>query len=310
MLLIVNEAQDAKLADVYPWVNPRPQEYKKMELWLAANRPGRKVRNVPAFAQNWFNKIPARHLHRKGERVENSQGQHCSANLPLQDARISRELIRGEAVRFGVMFEKDIAPLIPIWDEAFGSMASEDLLSLFQRAMRTCTFFPKIAEILEPLNAVEQADYEDEWQALLDYCREWVHPDIHFSGAPELPVEIDHAARAAGGVQFLRACSSEELGWRKKLFIEDLTRSRKTGDLAGLLTGGELRKLLRKPLGRCSTARCYSIHSAIAAARASMESTGDVLTRMVAPIRETPRSVDFEGRRATQTPSGNHSRKI
>lgn len=56
-LLIVSTAQDAKLADTYPWVN-RLQEYRKMDLWLTANRPGRKVRNTLAFCQNWFNKIP------------------------------------------------------------------------------------------------------------------------------------------------------------------------------------------------------------------------------------------------------------
>lgn len=125
--------------------------------------------------------------------------------------------------------------------EAFGKIDAKTLESLFQKALKACKFFPKIAEILEPLQAAEQADFEDEWQALLDYCREWVNPDIHFSGAPRLPVEIDHAARAAGGVRYLRACSSEELAWRKKAFIEDLQRSRKTGDLAVLLNGGELR---------------------------------------------------------------------
>jgi hypothetical protein len=56
-LLVVNQAQDVKLADVYPWVD-RPHEYAKMALWVEANRPGRKIRNALAFCQNWFNKIP------------------------------------------------------------------------------------------------------------------------------------------------------------------------------------------------------------------------------------------------------------
>jgi hypothetical protein len=56
-LLTVTQTQDARLADVYAWVD-RPQEYRKMDLWLAANRPGRKVKNALAFCQNWFNKIP------------------------------------------------------------------------------------------------------------------------------------------------------------------------------------------------------------------------------------------------------------
>jgi hypothetical protein len=57
LLFVVNQAQDAKLVDTYPWVD-RGQEYKKMALWCEANRPGRRVRNALAFAQNWFNKIP------------------------------------------------------------------------------------------------------------------------------------------------------------------------------------------------------------------------------------------------------------
>jgi hypothetical protein len=56
-LLVITHVHDARLADTYPWVD-RPQEYRKMDLWLTANRPGRKVRNTLAFCQNWFNRIP------------------------------------------------------------------------------------------------------------------------------------------------------------------------------------------------------------------------------------------------------------
>jgi hypothetical protein len=168
-------------------------------------------------------------------------------------------LIREWLFRFGVNFEKDIAPMLPLWLEAFEGIDAETLESLFRKALTTCKFFPKVAEILEPLQAVEQSNFEDEWQALLDYCREWVHPDMTFTRLvrlpdgttarvppPDLPPEIDHAARAAGGLHYLRECPHEELVWRKKAFIEDLTRSRKTGDLAVLLTGGELRKFFRQ----------------------------------------------------------------
>jgi len=63
-------------------------------------------------------------------------------------------------------------------------------------------------------------------------------------GKPELPRDIDHAARAAGGVYYLESCSTEDLVWAKKRFIEDLARQRKTGDIAGFLPGSELRALL------------------------------------------------------------------
>jgi len=212
----------------------------------------------------------------------------------------SKEAIRQFLVKAGEVYRQTLtAPLVSIWTEELSGYPASTLEPLFRNVLRTCKFFPTPADVLEPLKAVEQSDFEDEWQSLLDYCREWVHPDIHFHGAPELPGEIDHAARAAGGVHFLRSCSQEELGWRKKAFIEDLQRSRKTGDLAGLLTGGELRKLLRQaaaPIALLPDAIPYT--PAIAAERATVEPAGETLARTAAPMREEPRVVDFEGRRA------------
>jgi hypothetical protein len=114
---------------------------------------------------------------------------------------------------------------------------------LFERAMRTCTFFPTIAEILAPLETAEEGSFENEWQALLDYIQQWVYPDLPARG-PRLPADIDHAARAAGGVRYLESCSVDDLVWAKKRFLEDLSRQRKTGEIAGFLPGSELRELL------------------------------------------------------------------
>jgi hypothetical protein len=208
-------------------------------------------------------------------------------------------LIKAWLFRFSIEHKEDVAPRLPLWLEAFSGMDSETLESLFKKALKTCKFFPKISEILEPLQATEQADFEDEWQSLLSFCREWVHPDIQFSRAPMLPPEIDHAARAAGGVHFLRACSSEELLWRKKAFIEDLTRTRKTGDLSPLLSGGELRKLLRQaasPVALLTDSIPYT--PAIAAERESMQSAEIALAKLAAPVRKIPRTVDVDGRNA------------
>lgn len=64
--------------------------------------------------------------------------------------------------------------------------------------------------------------------------------------------------------------------------------------------GGELRKLLKKAAPAVALLPAAIPYTpAIAAARANIESTAiDILTRMAAPIRETPRFVDYEGRRA------------
>jgi hypothetical protein len=142
----------------------------------------------------------------------------------------SSEVVRQFLVKAAEVYGKQItAPLVSIWIEELSGYSPNVLEPVFRHALHTCKFFPTLADVLEPLRTIEQTNLEDEWQSLLDYCREWVHPDIQFSRAPQLPAEIDHAARAAGGVHFLRACSSEELGWRKKAFIEDLTRTRKSG---------------------------------------------------------------------------------
>jgi hypothetical protein len=140
----------------------------------------------------------------------------------------------------------DVAPLLPLWLETFGAMDPHLLENLFQQAIRKYKWVPQVAEILEPIESAKEANVEEDWQALLQYVRDWVHPDIQFSRAPKLPAGLDHAARAAGGVLYLRECPHEELGWRKKLFIEDLQRTREIGKVAGILTGSELTTLLKQ----------------------------------------------------------------
>lgn len=61
---------------------------------------------------------------------------------------------------------------------------------------------------------------ERAWQKLLRYINEWVNPDINFSNKPELLDPIRRAANAAGGLNWLRECSSDELQWAKKRFLE------------------------------------------------------------------------------------------
>jgi hypothetical protein len=157
----------------------------------------------------------------------------------------TESLIKEWLFRFGVNFEKDVAPYLPLWLEAFGAMNPQVLLRLFQRAMRACKFWPTVAEILAPLETAQEGNYEEKWQAILEYCEKWVNRDVsNMRGKPQLPADIDHAARAAGGLYYLESCSVDDLVWAKKRFIEDLERQRKTGDIAGFLPGSELRELL------------------------------------------------------------------
>src|SRR5260370_42023539 len=82
------------------------------------------------------------------------------------------QLIREWVSRFGVEHKEDVAPKLPLWLEAFGGMDAAILERLFHRALRTCKFFPKISEILEPLasaeaNAAPEAA-EEAWRRVLE----------------------------------------------------------------------------------------------------------------------------------------------
>jgi hypothetical protein len=66
-----------------------------------------------------------------------------------------------------------------------------------------------------------------------------------------------------------------------------------------LLTSGELRKLLQRaapPVAFLPDSIAYT--PAIAAEREKLQSAGEAIARIVAPICETPTVIDFEGRTA------------
>lgn len=73
--------------------------------------------------------------------------------------------------------------------------------------------------------------------------RRYVYADLGVRG-PTLPADIEHAARAAGGLQYIESCGLDELVWVKKRFIEDLERRRKSGGVEKLLPTSELGKML------------------------------------------------------------------
>src|SRR6266404_4880725 len=66
------------------------------------------------------------------------------------------QLIREWLFRFGVEHKEDIAPRQPVWLEAFGKIDAAILERLFIRAFKVCKFFPKVSEILEPLESAEK----------------------------------------------------------------------------------------------------------------------------------------------------------
>lgn len=148
---------------------------------------------------------------------------------------------------------EETAPLLAsIWSEALADIPTEALEPAFRATLKTSKWFPTVAEITSHIERAEDSRAEDEWQRLLEYCSRYVNPDLGMARAPKLPPDIEHAALAAGGLYYLESCPAEELVWRKKAFIEDLTRQRKTGDIAVCLPESRLGKLLAQVAPRFS----------------------------------------------------------
>lgn len=169
--------------------------------------------------------------------------------------RDSSRVIREFLVEAGEVFGRAItSALTAIWIRELGGIDPAILEPVLRASLRSCKFFPTIAEVLEPINAAKKCDtqtsIEDSWQRLLAYIREW---DWYFGldstasarrHPPDLSVEVDHAMRAAGGIEYIRCGSGEDRVWAKKRFVEDLSRTRQSDELAGLLTRQEFRAML------------------------------------------------------------------
>jgi hypothetical protein len=159
-------------------------------------------------------------------------------------------LIKEWLFRFGVEHKEDVAPKLPLWLEAFRGIPAATLDRLFSRALRTNKFFPKVAEILEPLvsadkNAAPEAA-ETAWAQVLDIRRVYWNPDIPgpFDRAVAcLSDRVRQAARAAG--VFREVDSAKDLHvWAKKRFVESFIAYGELQQDAFLLPDGEIKDLL------------------------------------------------------------------
>ncbi|SRR6266567_4210188 len=120
---------------------------------------------------------------------------------------------------------------------------------LFSRALRTCKFFPKVSEILEPLasaeaNAVPEAA-EQAWQRVLELRRLHWNPDIPDGLSRQLarlPEQIRQAARAAGVFRDFESIKDLHV-WAKQRFIASFIAWTELEQDQFLLPDGELKKV-------------------------------------------------------------------
>jgi hypothetical protein len=171
---------------------------------------------------------------------------------PTEDSR-RRAIIKEWIIAFGANYATQKSVAIDeqsgqvyekLWTAELADIPVDALEAVFRNAMRANKFWPTIADIRAQYDVAAEMSGAEEWESMLEYCRLWVHPDMKFEHAPALSPELDHAARAAGGVLAIRECPRDRLHFLKTAFLEDLARIRKSGDLVALLPSSKLRKQL------------------------------------------------------------------
>jgi len=217
-------------------------------------------------------------------------------------------LIRQWLFRFGVEHKEDVAPRLPLWLEAFDGMDAAILERLFSRALRTCKFFPKVSEILEPLAMAEKnsapATAEEAWDRVLEIRRVHWNPDIPGPldrALARLSARVRQAARAAG--VFRDFDSVEALHtWAKKRFVESFVAYGELEQDKFLLPEGELKNSLADLVEIKSLPESVSFTDLHARGLAYARTVNAPVTSSgvasAAPVDETPRVVDVAGRRA------------
>ena len=164
-------------------------------------------------------------------------------------------LIREWLFRFGVEHKEDIGPKLPLWLEAFGGMDPATLEPLFKIALRSRRFFPKVSEILEPLQTVKEAALPEEaseaWQKVLSIRREHFNPDFPqylVRAVAQLPERVQRATRASG--VFQEVSDPDQLHtWVKKKFVESYSAWDEIEERQHLLPAGPIKSMLTAVAG-------------------------------------------------------------
>jgi hypothetical protein len=129
-------------------------------------------------------------------------------------------------------------------------MKPEKLEPMFKKALQTCKFFPKIADILENANDSQEklAELEAEcaWSEVLELRTRYWSPDApggFWRGMPPLSAQVKQACRAAG--VFKDYESTDQLHvWAHKRFIESYLAWGTLEKEKHLLPDGPIKNLL------------------------------------------------------------------
>jgi hypothetical protein len=146
--------------------------------------------------------------------------------ISKQPVSSSEASIRQFLVQAGEVYGRIItSALTKIWVRELGGYSVEQLDGMFRRALRTCKFFPTIANVLEPVedSPVPRTNAGMKWQGVLEYVSRYYSADLPgciSQGAPRISERTMTAICAAGGLTWIADCSREDLQWAQKRFIE------------------------------------------------------------------------------------------
>lgn len=131
----------------------------------------------------------------------------------------SREEIRKFLVKAGEIHGRQVtSALVSIWCEELPNLPPQILRPLLTKVLHTTTFFPVLADVLRHIEKVDLAAdsvaAEQEWQKVMrQFCWSDLNPR-------QLSERTFRAALAAGGFDHLASCTTDDLQWAKKRFIE------------------------------------------------------------------------------------------
>jgi len=129
-------------------------------------------------------------------------------------------------------------------------MDTQTLESLFRKALRTCKFFPKVADILEYVEHAKEAATSEAaeiaWEQVLDIRRTAYNPDMPQyldRTLSRISERIRRAARAAGVFREHETVEALHV-WTKKKFVESFLSWDEDSEALNLLPDGEIKNLL------------------------------------------------------------------
>jgi hypothetical protein len=166
---------------------------------------------------------------------------NCSlTTCESQDSQRRSQLIRQWTVRFASNCGKVLSDdLIALWEDELSDLSPDVLNAAFRKTMQCCRFWPTVADIRSHVEAadstLESAEADKAWDDALSYARRY--GNVLTSSVPRIGDDASETAiRACGGINFIESCSTEQLVWVRKTFLENYGKQKSLPEAAQFST--------------------------------------------------------------------------